>query len=223
VTVKVYLDYLQIEYETIEVNPLDKKEIKFSTTKKVPIAALGGQIIEDSNNIIDFISATLLISSSRTVLSSQFLPADTAHWQEWSEKKLAVMLYPNITRSFAESWECFEYSNHVSTWNYPQRLSVRLLGPIAMFFANGKIKKKYGIVDERKELQEVLNVWCDALKGQNFLHGNDISLPDLLVFGVLKSIEGLTTFNVLMQENVVLREWYERVSKLTVSMATVVK
>ena len=92
-----------------------------------------------------------------------------------------------------------------------------------MFFANGKIKKKYGIVDERKELQEVLNVWCDALKGQNFLHGNDISLPDLLVFGVLKSIEGLTTFNVLMQENVVLREWYERVSKLTVSMATVVK
>ena len=94
---------------------------------------------------------------------------------------------------------------------------VRTVGPIAMFFANGKIKKKYGIVDERKELSEVVNVWCDALKGQKFLHGDEVTLPDLLVFGVLRSIEGLTTFNELMKENQVLNEWYLNVQRLTPS------
>lgn len=32
--VKAYLDFLHIEYDAIEVNPLNKNEIKFSTLKK---------------------------------------------------------------------------------------------------------------------------------------------------------------------------------------------
>jgi hypothetical protein len=32
--------------------------------------------------------------------------------------------------------------------------------------ANGKIKKKYNIVDERKDLEECLNTWTSALDGK---------------------------------------------------------
>ena len=209
------MDFLKVEYETIEVDPLRKIEIKFSTNKKVPIATIGETVIEDSKNIINYINTTIL--PTRAINATKFVTSDTDHWNEWSEKKLAVMLYPNITRSFAESWECFGYSNNVTSWTFPQRMLVRTVGPIAMFFANGKIKKKYGIVDERKELSEVVNVWCDALKGQKFLHGDEVTLPDLLVFGVLRSIEGLTTFNELMKENQVLNEWYLNVQRLTPS------
>ena len=215
--VKAYLDFLHIEYDAIEVNPLNKNEIKFSTVKKVPVATIGDTIIEDSNNIINYISSYMISKSSKSIDSSKFVTEDTQQWNEWSEKKLAVMLYPNITRSFSESWECFEYSNHISTWSLPNRILVRVVGPIGMAFANGRIKKKYGIVDERKELHAVINEWCSALSGKKFLHGDEVSLPDVLVFGVLRSIEGLTTFYEVMAENQVLKEWYQNVHKLAPS------
>jgi glutathione S-transferase len=87
----------------------------------------------------------------------------------------------------------------------------RVAGTAAMSLANGKIKKKYGIVDERKELLELLTVWTDALGNKPFLHGDKITLPDLQVYGVLRAIEGLTTFKFIMQENATLKAWYDRV------------
>lgn len=41
--VRAFLDYYGIEYEKVEVNPLLKKEIKFSEYRKVPIAMVDGQ------------------------------------------------------------------------------------------------------------------------------------------------------------------------------------
>ena len=98
-------------------------------------------------------------------------------WIEWSEKKLAIMLYPNITRNFSESWECFDYTSSVSEWDPLSRVANRLLGPVAMSFANGKIKKKYGIVNEREELAAVCQEWVSALGDRPFLHGESPTMP----------------------------------------------
>ena len=45
-------------------------------------------------------------------------------------------------------------------------------------------------MDERLELKETLEVWTDALKSNDFLHGKKITMPDLMVYGVLHAIEG---------------------------------
>ena len=45
-------------------------------------------------------------------------------------------------------------------------------------------------MDERLELKETLKVWTDALKSNDFLHGKKITMPDLMVYGVLHAIEG---------------------------------
>ena len=45
-------------------------------------------------------------------------------------------------------------------------------------------------MDERKELKDTLKVWTDALKSNDFLHGKNITMPDLMVYGVLHAIEG---------------------------------
>ncbi|KAJ1418574.1 glutathione S-transferase [Ochromonadaceae sp. CCMP2298] len=210
--VKSYMDFVGIEYDTIEVNPLTKSEINFPvTTKKVPIVILDGKTFEDSSVIIEAITKYSEAKQLKSFPGKSFFPADTEKWNEWSEKRLAVMLYPNITRSFEESWECFAYSANVGTWSALQRVIVRTIGPAAMSLANGRIKKKYGIVDERKELKAVLAEWCDALKGQKFLHGDKPTMPDVLVFGVLKSIQGLRTFEEIMQETPVLKIWYDNV------------
>lgn len=211
--VKAYLDYLKVSYEVVEVNPLTKGELKFSENyKKVPIAVIDQQTIADSGKIIDYINLNLVPSTDKS-----FLTEDSEEWMEWSEKKLAIMLYPNITRSFEESWECFEYANKVESWPIYHRYLVRSVGPVGMLFANGKIKKKYGIVDERAELKKVLLTWTDALGEKKFLHGEHVTFPDVMVFGVLRAVKDFATFREIMQDNQKLKTWYDNVEKVITS------
>eukprot|EP01031_Cornospumella_fuschlensis_P000942 gene942-1185_t len=88
---KAVLDYLGIPYRSIEVNPLTKSEIAFSTDyKKVPIARVPGnsngeeEIINGSDKMIDYIRSQVLSEKQQRNL----ITADTEHWLDWSEKKL---------------------------------------------------------------------------------------------------------------------------------------
>eukprot|EP01039_Chlorochromonas_danica_P001588 gene1588-1734_t len=204
--VKAYLDYLQIPYETVEVNPLTKAELSFSEYKKVPIAKIDDAVLNGSDVIISRISSTHASDKVKELMTE-----DTEKWMEWSEKRLAILLYPNITRTFAESWQCFSYAEDVNEWSAVQRLLVRTSGPVAMFFANGRIKKKYSIQDERAELLAVLDEWTEAVGEKRFLHGEKITMPDLMVFGVLRAIEGCPTFDVVMEKPAV-KKWYDAVA-----------
>ena len=209
--VKALLAFLDIEYTSVEVSPLTKSQLKSTSHKKVPVATIDEEILADSALIVNYFTNPDSKIKSTRKLSKDFIPTDSEKWMEWSDRKLAVMLYPNITRSFKESWECFEYTNNVLEWSYPERKITHLAGAFFMMLANGKIKKKYGIVKEREELMDVLKEWTNAIGKKQFLHGNYVTLPDLMVYGVLKSIAGLQTFNEVMNESQELREWYLRV------------
>ncbi|CAN0121869.1 unnamed protein product, partial [Heterosigma akashiwo] len=77
----------------------------------------------------------------------------------WADRKLAVLLFPNITRSFAEARQAFAYIQDVPTFSTPQKIANVVLGSTAMWLAQGKLKKKYGIEDERQALySEVANL-----------------------------------------------------------------
>ncbi len=216
--VKAYLDYRGISYNTVEVNPITKSQIKTlkgedgTEFKKVPVAIINGTVINESDDIIKYINNQGNESDSKRVIE---FTKDTEKWMEWSEKKLAVMLYPNITRNFNESWEAFEYCGDVDEWDSISRISNRYLGPVAMYFANGKIKKKYNIMDERTELLEVVDTWLSALTSTNgdFLQGKVISMSDIVVYGVLKAINGLPAFKFVMQERPLLEVWYNQVDE----------
>ena len=213
--VKAYLDYLRIPYKLVEVNPLTKGEISFSKGyKKVPIVIFDGLQVNDSTPIIEHISEDVVKADKKLMKQhSGLFTGDVEKWGEWSEKRLAVYLYPNITRSMEESWECFGYTGDIKEWTPLNRVGTRVAGTVAMTLANGKIKKKYNIQDERGELQECLNEWLSALGDKKFLHGDAVTLPDIMVFGVLRSIEGLSTFVEIMKNNPKLQAWFSRVEK----------
>jgi microsomal prostaglandin-E synthase 2 len=220
--VKAYLDYLRIPYITVEVNPLTKSELRWSADyKKVPIVVFDDKQLNDSGNILDHINQSLV--SAPAAQKVGLFPDDTAKWMEWSEKRLAVLLYPNITRSFQESWECFGYTMDVLEWNPIVRAGTRFAGAAAMSVANDKIKKKYNIVNERAELETLLCEWTAAVGDKAFLHGSHITMPDLMVYGVLRSIEGFSTWNEIMKSNAALSAWYKRVQALTPSCEMVKK
>jgi len=63
---------------------------------------------------------------------------------------------------------------------------MNILGPIAMWAAQGKIKKKYNIEDERKAMFTAVYQWADAVEGSvggPFQGGAVPSVADLCVFG----------------------------------------
>lgn len=47
-----FLDYYDIGYKVVEVNPINKKEIKWSEYKKVPILTVDGEQMVDSSGSV---------------------------------------------------------------------------------------------------------------------------------------------------------------------------
>lgn len=186
--------------------------------KKVPIARVNDIIITESSEIIKNITnnyAKIQLDKNKTNFDL-FFPDDTQKWSDWSEKELAIMLYPNITRSLKESFDCFSYVDNVDTWSKPRQIVIKYIGSGFMSLANSKIKKKYNIIDERLELIEVLKVWTNSINGKKYLHGDMMTMPDLMVFGVLKSICTTITFREIMDNNE-LKDWYTRVDNALTS------
>lgn len=90
--VKAMLDLHKIPYETVDVNPLTKSEIKSWSPdyRKVPIAMLGEQQVNDSPLI-----SSLLLDRMQETKASDMDPAhfrsDSAlEWAKWSDEKFAV-------------------------------------------------------------------------------------------------------------------------------------
>ncbi len=137
---------------------------------------------------------------------------EVGKWLQFVDKELAVLLFPNITRSMVESWEAFGYINEVPHFNPIQKLVLRLSGSMAMRLANGKIKKKYQISDEREALVKCVNKWIrDGLQSRKFNGGDTPNLADVAVYGCLRSIEKFTTFAWLLGDvDKELLVWYNR-------------
>jgi microsomal prostaglandin-E synthase 2 len=73
-----------------------------------------------------------------------------------------------------------------------------------------RLKKKYNIENEREAIYECGNEFINSFeKGKKFCGGDSPNLADLGVFGILTSIEGLRTFNDLVNQNPHLGQWYD--------------
>mmetsp|Transcript_4789 Transcript_4789/g.7245 ORF Transcript_4789/g.7245 Transcript_4789/m.7245 type:complete len:318 (+) Transcript_4789:41-994(+) len=214
--VKAVMDYLGVQYRTVEVNPLTKKEIKFSKDyQKVPVVLIGQDCLKDSHSIINSMVERIKMENlSKSDIFDDFVSENAIKWAKFADDKLAILLYPNITRSFGESLQAFSYIKKVDSFNSFEKYSNLMIGSFAMWMAQGKIKKKYGIKDERESLQKAISLWTNEIKGRQFLGQNEPNLGDLCIFGCLRAIEGLDAFDDIMRDNVELDKWYKRVVKV---------
>eukprot|EP00268_Persea_americana_P010395 TRINITY_DN14229_c0_g2_i1.p1 TRINITY_DN14229_c0_g2~~TRINITY_DN14229_c0_g2_i1.p1 ORF type:complete len:332 (+),score=59.00 TRINITY_DN14229_c0_g2_i1:236-1231(+) len=201
--VKAFLDYHDIPYEVVEVNPLSKKEIKWSDYKKVPILTVEGEQLVDSSEIIEKLS--------RRVHPEEPVFADDEEkkWRRWVDDHLVHVLSPNIYRSTSEALESFDYITSNGNFSFTEKLTVKYAGAAAMYFVSKKLKKKHNITDERAALYEAAETWVEALSGRNFLGGSKPNLADLAVFGVLRPIRYLRAGRDMV-DNTRIGEWYAR-------------
>ncbi|XWS25930.1 hypothetical protein CRYUN_Cryun27aG0109600 [Craigia yunnanensis] len=201
--VKAFLDYNNIPYKIVEVNPISKKEIKWSDYKKVPILKVDGEQMVDSSDIINKLFHRINPDSS--------IPDgdEEKKWHEWVDNHLVHVLSPNIYRTTSEALESFDYITTHGNFSFTERLVAKYAGAAAMYFVSKKLKKKYNITDERAALYEAAETWVDALKGRHYLGGSKPNLADLAVFGVLRPIRYLKSGKDMV-EHTRIDEWYTR-------------
>lgn len=207
--VKAFLDYYDIPYKVVEVNPISKKEIKWSDYKKVPILTVEGEQMVNSSDIID----TLFKKMRPEVSTESTTNAEEKEWLGWVDSHLVHVLSPNIYRTAGEALESFDYITTHGNFSFMEKATAKYAGAVAMYFVAKKLKKKYNITDERAALYQAAETWVDALKGRDFLGGSKPNLADLAVFGVLRPIRHLRSGKDMV-EHTRIGEWYSRMDKV---------
>lgn len=124
---KAFLDYHRTPYETIEVNPLTKAEIRpfreRNNYKQVPIGEVKGS--EESQALLgsDMIIGHVMSGKNTAKI-------DEDEWAKFARKELAVLLYPNLCRTLSSSFAAFGYVHQVSSFSWLDRISVQYIGSL---------------------------------------------------------------------------------------------
>lgn len=185
---QAFMEYHGIAHEKVEVNPLSKEQIKFSSYKMVPLALVNGEQVNGSCAIIDALLGGEEAAAARRT-------EDERKWINWVDDHLVHLLPPNIYRSPLEALQAFDYiTNNSGDFTFAQRVAIRYAGAAIMFLVAKRSKKKYNLSDDpRRDLREACEYWATEglASGERQFHGGDtINDADLVVFGVLRSIDG---------------------------------
>jgi microsomal prostaglandin-E synthase 2 len=133
--VKSVLNFSKIPYQTIEVNPLTKAEIKWSQGyTKVPIATADDKHWFGSDDIVHGV-----LNSTNTKITSK---KGDEKWTKYAMDDLAPLLYPNLCNTLGNSYRAFDYVHSVPSFSTLQKFSIQSIGSLAMYMAASKIKRK---------------------------------------------------------------------------------
>ncbi|KAG6558185.1 hypothetical protein Mapa_000366 [Marchantia paleacea] len=205
--VKAFLDYRDVPYHVVEVNPVGKKELKWSEYKKLPVLVVDGEQLNDSTAIITSLNTRL----GAPPLSEEQLKEED-QWRRWVDDHLVHLLSPNIYRSTSEALEAFDYIAENGNFSTTERFTAKYVGAAAMYFISKRLKKKHNITDERAALYEAAETWMTALGGRRFLGGEKPNLADLAVFGVLRPIRHLRAGEDMVK-NTSIGVWYKNMEE----------
>mmetsp|Transcript_8550 Transcript_8550/g.14693 ORF Transcript_8550/g.14693 Transcript_8550/m.14693 type:complete len:356 (+) Transcript_8550:34-1101(+) len=218
--VKAFLDFHRIPYKVVEVNPLTKAELKWSTYKKVPVlqsADTDGRIMTDSSEIITLLAAEVEAGlgpnkPSRHITAPQGAALEEeVQWRRWVDDRYVKMITANIYRSWDESVSSFKYVIDQTNWSWGTRQLARWSGATIMWRVGAGMPKKYKIEgDLREALYSDCNAFVDAVGTHRpFLGGEQPGLADLGVYGVLQGVKGMPTWQDVMSHSRI-KPWYQR-------------
>ena len=184
---------------------------------KIPTAVVNGVSLNESRDIL------ARIEEARGVGAAEDADAHAERAVDWAHDNLVILFPPNIYRSLGESFEAFNYISASDHFSPAQRLLLRGTGSFFMWAVSGKLKKKYGIEDERAELHGALATFMDdwaTVKGDGDADAARAAIAagggagvkgDLLVYGMLSAMEGMATLREALDEGGDdFRAWYAR-------------
>jgi microsomal prostaglandin-E synthase 2 len=116
------------------------------------------------------------------------------------------LIHPNIGKSFKNLGLLMAVSKDGAL----KRFFVRLAGALVMPRVANKMKLKHQIQNPESEFQAALAHWVDkGLENKAFYGGEQPSLVDTSVFGVLRSAQGMGILEAAALTNPTFGRWYE--------------
>lgn len=212
--VKSMLAYKKVEYETVEVNPMNKKEIAFSTDyRAVPIYIDSqGQQINDSNVILQHIDSEF--PQPKVFSEDPLKKAEDEKWLTWSEKfvkGLPTVIYDNLSDALL----AFDYIIKTGKFGWFQSRMIKYSGAFVMSLVAKKIRTREGIINPDDFVKRMMSEWTTGLAGRKFMGDEKPSASDIAVFGISRSVAALPRPNSLFHGNVVFWEWFTRMTQIT--------
>eukprot|EP00948_MAST-09A_sp_MAST-9A-sp1_P001081 g1081.t1 len=212
-----------IPYETVEVNPLSKDELKLIDPerkfKTVPVAIIpNGAVIDSLDSLSPTNSTPALMNESRDIIAtltnhslygkdSRISEGQAMTYMsgipeteeeklliEYAYKELVNLITVNLYSSFSDSWATFEYIADHPSWSMATQSSIRIGGTVLMRFVASRMKKKYNIPDnERDALVNALKDFINNKAGKS-------ELADTVVYGMLSAMRGVGSSSIAIEE-----------------------
>lgn len=209
--VRSTLKYKGIDFETIEVHPLNNKEISFSPDyQSVPIYIDSqGKQVNDSTPIMRWIDKEF---PEPKVFRTEPAEAERDEkWLVWSER-LVQGLPTVIYRSFGDSLKSFDYITKVGKFGWIEKRMIKYSGAFVMTLVAKKIKKREQITDPDLFLAQQTKEWAEGLSGRAFMGGETPNASDLAVYGITQSVSGLRAGKIF-KDNQVFDTWMDRMER----------
>jgi len=211
--VRSILKYKGIDFETVEVHPLNKKEIAFSEQyRAVPIYIDSqGNQVNDSTPIMRYIDQEF---AQKPVFRT--LTAEVEHenkWLAWSDafvKGLPAVIYDSLPRSLS----AFNYITKVGKFSWFEKRMIKYSGALIMTMVAKKIKKRENINDPELFLNQKAKEWAVGLNDRPFMGGDQPNGADLAVYGIFQSIANLPAAKI-MRHNSIFDGWVEQMDNAT--------
>ncbi|GJD11522.1 Prostaglandin E synthase 2 [Galdieria sulphuraria] len=207
--IRVALDYYRIPYSCVQVTAVGKRELRTTSSKKVPVLVIDG--VEYHNSfaalwkIQDFVDDSLREDQRN-------IPAVERKWLYKVDDRLIPLITPNIAHTLSESYQSMKYLLSVDRYSWYERLSVNLLGPFFLYVMGKKSKWSLDIQDERRELLDELNQWMEDVGDHSFLLGERPCLADLCLFAFVKTLQ---PFDVMtdIKSHTSIMSWFRRMEQ----------
>ena len=123
--------------------------IRSKDYRKVPILKINDKTIRGSDEIMsDLLKEPAIISrleqrwDNKKMTMPDFTNESSQKWVQFANDEFAPLLYPNICRTLGDSYAAFGYVDKVDSFSPLQRVAIRGIGSIAMYFAASKVKSE---------------------------------------------------------------------------------
>ena len=202
--VRSLLRYKGVEFEEVEVDPMKKKEIKWSNSwSKVPIyVEKDGTQVNNSNEILHWINKN---HDGGNIFEDKNADSDQDKWMDFSNDILGKSIVAVIYRTYKTSRHALRYVSQIDQFSKFSAWQSIWLGGIIMKMV-GKSRAKLFERNPEDNLLHQLDIMSEGIKGEYF-GGENPNGADFANFGILRSMQGLNGFDIVENHKKV-SEWY---------------
>ncbi len=217
--VKAGLDLKGINYEKIEVNPMNKKELSHFETpeggrKKVPVVEYGETVKRDSSDILRWLDEIEPGGIKMNALDEGVRTRAEAI-NDWVDNDLTQILPTVLYGTWGQAIKAARLTAKTSNFSKLDNVKVSLFGSVIMkMIAKRTLKRRgEGKKTGHQLLATELNKLENWLGDQDFLCGDEPTLADAAAHGALTCVKEFPAFGYV-EERPTIKAWYDRVADL---------